>query len=59
MNKTTGSDEYEYWYKKAEFFMDNQTKDYITNLLLLASELRNQFQLGILQGIHDVHNNPR
>ena len=59
MDKITNSDEWQYWYKKAEFFIDNQTKDSITNLMLLAFEFRNQFQLGIHQGIHNVHNNPR
>lgn len=53
MDKAITKNEWEYWYKKAEFFIENQTQDKITNLMLLASEFRNQFQLGIHQGIHD------
>jgi hypothetical protein len=59
MDKPKQKNEWEYWYKKAEFLIENQTKDNITNLMLLASELRNQFQLGIHQGIHDSHNGHR
>jgi hypothetical protein len=46
MDKLPPKDDWAYWYKKSEDFIENLSKDKMTNIMLLASEFRNQFQLG-------------
>lgn len=57
--KLKPADDWQYWYKKAEFYVDNLCRDRMTNIMLLASEFRNQFRLGIEEGISKSDNAPR
>ena len=57
--KLPAKDDWSYWYKTAEDIINANTKDKITNLMGLAMELRNQYQLGIQHGVRDSNSGHR
>jgi hypothetical protein len=51
--------EYELWHWKAEGLLNALTPDNLTNVMLLASELRNSYRIGMMDGVKKYNNEPR
>ena len=52
-------DEWLGWYKQAEAIVNANTLDKVANIMLLASELKKLYLLGVAHGVYEYDNRGR